>query len=159
GGLAVVFPTVIVLVPSGPDRIFPPPSTVVLAPSCTFPSPLLPIVVPPVYVFCALRVTGLVLLVLGLVATLPLKPGGSWMTSLTTIGPDRAARLRVSVPDTGSVTVFGAFGSPMINVPPVVLAVNPLEMNRLLVIVIAPDNVRLRAESAPVPLSIAMPVV
>src|SRR5581483_4500997 len=114
-------------------------------------------VVPPVYVFAAVRVTVLLLPALGLTATMPARPVAFWITSLTTIGPARPARLSVRLPVVGSVTVDGAVGEPMMNVPPVVPATNPLEMNRLLVMVIGPASVRLN--DSPGALSMAIPVV
>src|SRR5581483_3244466 len=79
------------------------------------------------------------------------------MTSLTTIGPQRAARLSVPPVAVGRVRVDGAAGAPRIIVPPGTVPVpNPFEMNRLATIVIGPVNVRLNV--SPGLLSMANPV-
>src|SRR5207253_4032431 len=103
------------------------------------------------------RVTGLLLLAFGLMTTVSVWPAAFTITSLTTIGPDRAARLSWKLVVAGRVMVLGAAGDPMTNVPPVVPATNPLVMHRLLVMVIGPASVRLNV--SPGALSMAIPVV
>src|SRR3954466_2243890 len=80
------------------------------------------------------------------------------MTSLTTIGKN-PPKLKVKLLLVGRVIVEGAEGSPTVKVPvgPTRFVLNPLEMKRLLVIVIGPAIVRLYV--SPGLLSIAKPVV
>src|SRR5438552_9633669 len=101
--------------------------------------------------------TALLLLAFGLMATMSVWPFAFTITSLTTIGPARAARLSWKVVVVGRVRTLGAAADPMIKAPPVVPATNPLEMNRLLVMVIGPASVRLN--DSPAALSMAIPVV